>query len=774
MVTATIRNPSINIGADAFDLTKESSSNPNQRGLTIVADNNSNGQRFANAEKFSFSKLSRDPVNVNDPTSGASASYYIKVTFVVDATGNLTKNYTYLKNSDNTAGISVVCRAKNGTDTDTNNDIVKSWDIKTQMKTTNTYTVDATANGFPYKIYGFLNDDIYIGSACKMHISKLEVGSDAEHLYTVWTGKIAVGSKVNGFGNELDWEGNTTFHYTASESDNYITSSQTWKNASGNYHKTPFASAIFASYSNDEIEMNKNTSNYTAIADCKAMDQYGVKLDQSLCSLTNASSVSSKTSHFNAANNKSIPTSSSNANYNKAVTSFTLSGAHLSGVGNNYQTVTSTFTWTDANSSKTAKASFSVTDEKYAVTYKDYETNTVIDVLNFYYGDIPEREVPFKVDDDYHYLDGYWDLNSEPIYKDETANAIYSKGEHYYILVPEESKEPTCTQPAWEVYECQNCGYNKNVPNSPALGHTGDTTPHTTSVKDGSPAITYFQCTRCNTCWGAQYSGGSYVKDPENEQAPTETGEPDISAVEANTATNNMLSPAPTFNNVVVNYSGGTYDYSTRCASLRIDYTNTFDSTNGTNGYNNTQDLRFSGALTVPSNVSYMVDTQSDNVVTDFGFVYTQYRYISSPNKLVIGGMTDKTEIDGKTYPISKMSVKAKNSSRGYYTGSNWKGVTARTVNGQTQLIFNLVIAIKAKNWNYLYCARPYITYKFRGVEYTIYDEGAVAVGNKFSCNSVAYVANQVVADDTVHIIERNYFQNKVIDHLSALPGYEG
>ena len=319
---------------------------------------------------------------------------------------------------------------------------------------------------------------------------------------------------------------------------------------------------------------------------------------------------------------------------------------------------------------------------------------------------------------------------------------------------------------------CSRCNAVLTAQNTvAALGH--DWVEHEQAASDGGAGMKYFTCQRQGCSEASKYFGATYHADTNTYTADTSNEQSTLAAVEANTSTENMTAPAPAFNNFSVTFAGGqTYDYRDRGASLRIDYQSAFLANDGENGETTPQDLRFSGALTVPAGVSYLVGSQDDNVVTDFGFVYTQYRYISSINKLVIGGKTDVTGIDGKTYSISKMSLKSKNSARGNYDGSNWKGVTARTTNGVTKLTFNLVIAVRARNWNYYYAARPYITYKYHGVEYTVYDQGTTTTGNPVSYNSVAYVANQVVNDNSVHPIERNYFQTKIVDHLSELPGY--
>ena len=247
----------------------------------------------------------------------------------------------------------------------------------------------------------------------------------------------------------------------------------------------------------------------------------------------------------------------------------------------------------------------------------------------------------------------------------------------------------TCTAAGVTTYTCGSCAYNFTDSTLPAaLGHAGDDVAKTTAPGDGGVAITYYECSRCHTAWGATYSEGAYSKDAENEQAAV-GGEPNISAVAANTSAANVLAPAPSFNSFSVQLATSgeqaTYLYKQRGASLRLDGEPVFTvgATNEDTYTDNTQTLRFTASLMVPAGVSYDVGSGlNDNVVTDFGFVYTQDRYISSPTDLVLGSTNDK---------IHYMSVAGDNSTRGAISSGNWKGVTVHTDNSNNK-VFTFMI----------------------------------------------------------------------------------
>ena len=67
---------------------------------------------------------------------------------------------------------------------------------------------------------------------------------------------------------------------------------------------------------------------------------------------------------------------------------------------------------------------------------------------------------------------------------------------------------------------------------------------------------------------------------------------------------------------------------------------------------------------------------------------------------------------------------------------------------------FNLVMHIAKENWNYNYLARPYITYRFAGQTFTVYD-------SMFAARSVMYVANKIMASPTEPRFVKAFVENK-------------
>ena len=151
----------------------------------------------------------------------------------------------------------------------------------------------------------------------------------------------------------------------------------------------------------------------------------------------------------------------------------------------------------------------------------------------------------------------------------------------------------------------------------------------------------------------------------------------------------------------------------------------------------------------MPEQVDYRVGN-SGNAVTDVGIVYSRSD--------CIGGLDD-LEI-GKPQ-VFKMSVKERNSAA-VYDGSNWGGISKHEEADGIHLSFNLVIGVAQANWTKDYCARAYITYRINGMEFTVYDEA-------FSSRSVAYIARQVIANESEPLRARQYCQTQIIDKLSEL-----
>jgi len=281
----------------------------------------------------------------------------------------------------------------------------------------------------------------------------------------------------------------------------------------------------------------------------------------------------------------------------------------------------------------------------------------------------------------------------------------------------------------------------------------------------------------------AAYNGSTYVPDETKPEYAPDALSSLEEAVQSD-PTNTSIVPASTFNNFVdqtIPIGGGNYyNYSERGSGLRlmrneetgaVDYSFNPDLTT-------IQDMRFSGAATLPTGVSISVnpayrdyseedlkDAHVDNCLVDFGYIYTQDDYMIKEGgfeALTIEN-TDTEEHPGTKF--ARMSVAENNEANGTYnpTEHNWTGVTYHS--GVRQLTFNLVIRIKAKNWSFFYSCRPYMRYMYHGHLYTVYDE--IAFGPTYSCNMVYYVADDMVR---AHDPLSDYATRKIINNYDYLP----
>lgn len=231
----------------------------------------------------------------------------------------------------------------------------------------------------------------------------------------------------------------------------------------------------------------------------------------------------------------------------------------------------------------------------------------------------------------------------------------------------------------------------------------------------------YMYCEDCDEFFSAVYDEDKYV--PSQRYA---------SAEEAQNATEPI--PAPFFNI----YNSGECDYSLRGASLRLSESDEYVD------FDTTQGMRFTASMKVPEGVDFKVGS-AGNALTDFGFVFSQTKRLN-------GGI-DGFVIDAND--VYKVSVKDKN--EGTFYGSNWSGVTYH--DADDTMTFNLVIKVKAMNWEEDYCARAYMTYNYNGFEFTVYD-------SDFSSRSVENIAKAVIADENEPQSAKDFCKNKILDNL--------
>ena len=301
------------------------------------------------------------------------------------------------------------------------------------------------------------------------------------------------------------------------------------------------------------------------------------------------------------------------------------------------------------------------------------------------------------------------DVTSEPLGHDFGAWKVTTK--------------PGCESEGEQTRYCSRCDAFETEPVS-ALGHIW--TQVVDNPENETNGYIYYQCDNCGKYRNAVLSG-------DNTAVLGDDIFEDIALVKADT----LEISAPTFNRYY--NTEQQYDYSTRGAALRYtDPTYIDDYT--------TQDTRFTASLFIPSNIDISFSGTSGDRVTDFGFVFAQTGFIDDTNELKLGN---------DTYSIS---VPARNAGKGNI--SDWSGVTVHDDSfGGSTLTFNLLLKIKAKNWNKDYCARAYVTYTQNGFTYTVYD-------NDYASRSVADIARAVVESDTETQEAKDYCQTKILDNL--------
>lgn len=421
----------------------------------------------------------------------------------------------------------------------------------------------------------------------------------------------------------------------------------------------------------------------------------------------------------------------------------------------------------DATNSKTV----TINTFDYDVTFYDEDGTTVLDNRTVDYGAsalAPTATKPY--DSTNHYVFDEWQgdsfTNITSGAKDKTVTASYTTVAHSMSLngsynddghtlacsgcayteqeahdmsAPTTITPATCTTDGLQTSSCNDCAYSTNT-TIPATGHSKVEAEY--SPEDGLDNIgtVYITCENCDACWGATYNAVTH----EYEQT-TPDAQPAANvdaAIEASIDAGNIV-PAPAFNRF--NDRTIKYNYAQRGASLKLSdpktYTDCFTR----------QALRFTASLAVPEDVSYLCgDTSQPNRLIDFGYVYSQTELIGNDISNLYEGAPN----------VYKMSVAENNSALGPYDGTNWSGVSHHTSNGDV-LTFNLVVRIKAHNWNTDYCARAYLTYIYNGHTYTVYD-------SDFSSRSVVTIATAVVGSSSETETAKRYCQNKILNNYQA------
>ena len=752
-----ILNKTAAIGSNAFDLTYGSST---KRMLKLAGYGTSTtAKAYANAESLTYVSMDEPVEGSNETiTTPTAGSYNIRVTYSLSyggaglgkpsikntfgsRTSIITDSDTAEDECNTAAGIAVQYKNNNGQGSTTS---TKCWG-PTSFATGATET--ATISGFPTLLYSYSN---YSGSTrhIVMNVTKLEIkGTSQENYTTLWEGSLNCNSTNKPYAATVNSAGTT--NATVINSDSATTATNGSGYSAGWASKFPTESSITDMTGGvTSMVVNPDGSKTTAPTGFKpgtVKDQYEV--------------VMSKIPEVFITNNTGSTTGISINSYRRI---------ELESTANRASNYTITVKQKSGSFTASKTKSVSVTTFKYNVTFTYYlgvNSYSTSQTVNYNSRATAPSETPCKYNADNHQYFSSWSRDLSTPFTSGRQNVVISANytdaeEHNYIESSESA--PTCTSPGCNNETCA-CGYVKTVYGDPPINHdnwdvsSDNVEEITVPPVDGKCGAHVYHCLLCNSyCTEKIDNLGNHV--PDEDFGVFETL--DEAREEIAASDDKPSVPAPSFNNFSYDFSGqSTYNYQMRGGSLKMDVNKPYVD------QNTTQALRFCAAIAIPNGIDYRVGTKNDNVITDFGFLYTQDRYLNSGNDILLDSTTP---IGNK--PIVKMSVKDNNVGNGNFNGSNWAGVSVR--NNGTVLTFNLLIDVKAKNWNYDYAARPYIKYLYNGTEYTLYDIGTTPAesGATYFSRSVAYVATQVVESPTESQDLKNYFQQKVINHLSELP----
>ena len=283
----------------------------------------------------------------------------------------------------------------------------------------------------------------------------------------------------------------------------------------------------------------------------------------------------------------------------------------------------------------------------------------------------------------------------------------------------ERTTEPTCTQQGEDTRTCTRDASHKQT-------RAVDMLPHTYLLHDKYPidkvdGSLYFTCEVCEHIFRGSFNGTQYVAAGEEQS---------VGAAQAAAPL-----PAPYFNI----FTTEDYAYEIRGASLRVSESAAYDK-----DFDTTQGMRFTASMQIPDGVSYEIGGEG-NCITDIGFVYSQDSRIGHNIDNLVLGAKD----------VYSMSVKAKNS--GTFNGENWSGLTYHEENNT--FTYNIVINVKAQNWERDYCARAYVTYHYNGYDFTVYD-------SEYAYRNVADLARQVVASESETEAAKDFCRHKILENI--------
>ena len=354
-----------------------------------------------------------------------------------------------------------------------------------------------------------------------------------------------------------------------------------------------------------------------------------------------------------------------------------------------------------------------------------------------------------------------------------------------WTIDQEHTYPATCEAAGQTTSECPDCHKTKVTPIA-ATGHTwvrwdGCNEEKISELSGAVPVI--FKCENgCNKFCSSYYDEKTHKYESTGNAGDYEY------VIGQDTAS----IPTPSFNEHFEHFDGQMepYRYAERKASLRVRPSEKDDPT---------QAMRFSGNLSASNiigSVDFNVnptliiknytedmpakdaklmsleeirnnrDAYDDNTVIDFGFVFTQARFIRSAKETIDYDLMTLDNI-GTNYRIYRMSVVGNNLANYNQdkTIENWKGLT---MIGE-EATFNLVIDVNKKNYQATYVARTYVIYKYHGDIICVYDQPNEDTGDvRYSHDSVYNQADKVLTLTEPTDFVRRYLKEKIINNTAT------
>ena len=376
--------------------------------------------------------------DVTPKANAASAgSYYVKITWNVSTTGTFKKSYGGKSSQNNdSVGFSVIYKKNNGTDS---TEVEEMKDLKSDLKSSGSKTTTFTVPGFPVEIYGYMDDNVFLGSTSTFQVSKVEIGPDANNLTTIVTTNTQLASYSGGYG----------FHFyqddasiDGSDNDNYN------KDYSSSGWVTPKATTTSVSGGSSSLTVPTNAGGSTsgnAYSAGTVYDQYGVAWYQ------DATLSANYTDKITFSSNKITVTnakSNASADYNVTVTAKC------------------------GNASATSTCTIKTFD--YIAKFYDENGTTQIgsDVSVDYGKTATAPSTPTKAyDSTNHYTFKAWSPTPAAL----TTGAQTVKYTATYTATAHTMTgtvvAPTCTAKGYTIEKC-TCGYTYNDNETAALGHS--------------------------------------------------------------------------------------------------------------------------------------------------------------------------------------------------------------------------------------------------------------------------------------------------------------